>query len=114
MGGHIAGNSIYSTGGRFCCHYGNYWNYPLFLPPFFIMCFCTYEVNPLVKYFVSVYVYFQFATTLIFGWWEEGTISRVEWRCASRDNGGQCVMMTGIPEMQQLSADSLVSPQNVN
>ena len=38
---------------------------------------------------------------------------RVEWRCACRDSGGQCVMTSGIPEMQRLSADSLVSPQNV-
>ena len=30
MGGHITGSSIYySTGGRFCCHYSNYWSYTL-------------------------------------------------------------------------------------
>ena len=37
MGGHITGSSIYSTGGRFCCHYSNYWSYTLFLSTFFIM-----------------------------------------------------------------------------
>ena len=61
-----------------------------------------------------VSLYLQLATILIFGWWKEGTILRVELRCASKDSGGQCVMMTGIPEMQWLSADSLVSPQNVS
>ena len=61
-----------------------------------------------------VALYLQLATVLIFGWWEEGTILRVEWRCASRDSGGQCVMTTGIPVMQWLPADSLVSPQNVS
>ena len=29
------------------------------------------------------------------------------------DSGGQCVMTPGTPEMQWLSAGSLVSPQNV-
>ena len=38
---------------------------------------------------------------------------RVELRCASRDSGGLCVMTSGVPEMQWLPADSLVSPQNV-
>ena len=92
--------------GVICSQQGSHWTKFVFV--------ITYKVNPLVKYFVSVYLYFQVATTLIFGWWEEGTILRVEWRCASRDSGGQCVMMTGIPEMQLLCADSLVSPQNVN
>ena len=61
-----------------------------------------------------VSLHLQFATILIFGWWEEGTILRVELRCASRDSGGQCVMMTGTTVMQWLPADSLVSPQNVS
>ena len=39
---------------------------------------------------------------------------RVEWRCASRTSGGGYVKTSGIPEMQWLSADSLVSPQNVS
>ena len=38
---------------------------------------------------------------------------RVEWRCATRDSGGQCVMIPGITVMQWWSADSLVSPQSV-
>ena len=92
--------------GVICSQQGSHWTKFVFV--------ITYKVNPLVKYFVSVYLYLQLATTLIFGWWEEGTVWKVEWRCASEDSGGQCVMMTGIIEMQQLSADSLVSPQNVN
>ena len=40
-------------------------------------------------------------------------ILRVEWKCAFGDSGGQYVMTSGIPEMQLLPADSLVSPQNV-
>ena len=59
------------------------------------------------------YPQFQFATTLIFSWKEERTNWKVVWRCASKDSGGQCVIMTGILEMQWLSADSLISPQNV-
>ena len=59
------------------------------------------------------YLQFQFATTLIFGWKEERTVWRVEWRCASRESGEQCVITIGILEMQWLSADSLVTPQNV-
>ena len=31
---------------------------------------------------------------------------RVEWRCASKDGGEQCVMTPGISEMQELCADS--------
>ena len=38
---------------------------------------------------------------------------RVEWRCACRDSGGQCAVTPGIPEMQLLPADSLVSTQRV-
>ena len=38
---------------------------------------------------------------------------RVEWRCACRDSGGQCVMTSGISEMRVLPADSLDSPLNV-
>ena len=37
----------------------------------------------------------------------------VEWRCASRNSGGQCVMTPGISEMQWLLADNLVLPQTV-
>ena len=41
---------------------------------------------------MQIYLQLLLVTTLIFGCWEEGTIQnlRVEWRCASRDNGGQC------------------------
>ena len=60
-----------------------------------------------------VALYLQLATVLIFGWWEEGTILRVEWRCASRDSGELCVITPGISEMQWLSADNLVLLQNV-
>ena len=56
----------------------------------------------------------ELAKTLIFGWLEERTIWRVEWRCASRDSGGQCVVSPGIGEMRVLPADNLVSPQNVS
>ena len=38
---------------------------------------------------------------------------RAEWKYAFRDSGGQYVMTSGIPEMQVLPADSLVSSQNV-
>ena len=38
---------------------------------------------------------------------------RVEWRCASEDSGGQCAKTSGILEMQELSADSLVLLQSV-
>ena len=65
---------------------------------------------------MQIYLQLLLVTTLIFGWWEEGTIQNlmVEWRCASRDSGGACVMMTpGIPEMQWLSADSLVLRHSV-
>ena len=44
---------------------------------------------------------------------KDGTIQRVEWRCASRDSGGECAVIPGIPVMQWLSVDSLVLPQNV-
>ena len=40
-------------------------------------------------------------------------IQKVEWRCASRDSGGKCAVIPGIPAMQWSSVDSLVSPQNV-
>ena len=50
---------------------------------------------------------------MTFSWLEEGTVWRVEWRCATRDSGGQCAMTSGISEMQWLSADNLVSLQNV-
>ena len=55
----------------------------------------------------------QLVTTLIFDWWEEGAILRVEWRYACRDSGEQCVVTPGIPEMQSLLADSLVLTQRV-
>ena len=61
----------------------------------------------------SVSLHLQPALTLIFGWWEEGMNWKVEWRCALRDNGGQCVVSSGILEMRELPADSLVSPQIV-
>ena len=63
---------------------------------------------------VFFYSQFQFVTPLIFDWKEVGIIWRVEWRCASRDSGGQCVMTTGIPVMQWLPVDSSDSLQNVN
>ena len=44
---------------------------------------------------------------------KDGTIQRVEWRCASRDSGGECAVIPGIPAMQWSSVDSLVLPQNV-
>ena len=62
---------------------------------------------------IIFYLQLELVTTLIFGWSEEGTIWRVKWRCATRESGGQCVMTPGISEMQWLSVDSLVSPQNV-
>ena len=41
----------------------------------------------------------------------------VEWRCATRDSGKHCVMTPGIgfgiPMMQKLSANNLVSSQDV-
>ena len=41
-------------------------------------------------------------------------IGKVEWRCASKDSGEQCVITSpGISLMQWLPADSFVSPQNV-
>ena len=52
--------------------------------------------------------------TLVFGWKEEETNLRVEWRCASRDSGGQCVKTPGTSEMQQLPAHNLVSSQSVS
>ena len=58
-------------------------------------------------------LFLQLAMTMIFSWKEVGTILRVEWRCASRESGGLCVMTPGLWEMQWLSADSLVSPHNV-
>ena len=33
-------------------------------------------------------------------------IWRVEWKYASRDNGGQCAIIPGIPKMQWLPVDS--------
>ena len=39
---------------------------------------------------------------------------RVEWSFATRDIGGQCVILNGIYAMQKLCANSLVSTQNVN
>ena len=78
----------------------------------------VWNVVPALYIFMECWPYvllhLQVATALIFGWWEEGTILRVELRCASSDSGGQCVMTTGISEMQWLPADSLVSPQNVS
>ena len=38
---------------------------------------------------------------------------RVEWKCALRDNGGQCVISTGIIEMRELPANNSNSPQIV-
>ena len=46
--------------GVICSQEGSHWTKFVFV--------ITYKVNPLVKYFVSVYPYFQVATTLIFGW----------------------------------------------
>ena len=37
-------------------------------------------------------------------------ILKVVWRCATGDTGGQCVMITGISEMQVLPADSSILP----
>ena len=41
-------------------------------------------------------------------------IWKVEWRCATRDSGEQCVMTSGISEMQLLSADNSDSIPRVN
>ena len=41
-------------------------------------------------------LFLQLAMTMIFGWKEEEIILRVEWRCASRGSGGQCVITPGI------------------
>ena len=79
---------------------------------------CTFvwvcNIVPVLYIFMECWLYLQVATTLIFGWWEEGAIWRVEWRYASRDSGGQCAMTFGTLKMQQLSADNLVSTQNVS
>ena len=37
---------------------------------------------------------------------------RVEWKCALRDNGGQCVISTGIIEMRELPANNSNSPSD--
>ena len=65
------------------------------------------------KYF-ALNLQLEFATTLIFGWWEDVVIWRVEWKCATGDSGEQCVMTSGISEMQLLSADNSDSIQRVN
>ena len=44
----------------------------------------------------------------IFVWWEAPVSMKVEWRCASMTNGGQCVMMTGAVLMPVWSASSWV------
>ena len=43
---------------------------------------------------------------VMFVWWEASISMRVEWRCASMNSGGRCVMTTGTPLMLQLSASS--------
>ena len=75
----------------------------------------VYENVSLITQFLLLYTYlqFQFAITLIFGWLEVGTIWRAKWRFACRGCGWKCVTNTGIPELQLLSADSLVSRQRV-
>ena len=52
--------------------------------------------------------------TPIFDWQKVGMSWRVEWRCVSREIGGLCAMTPGIPEMQLLPVDSLISLQNVS
>ena len=48
------------------------------------------------------------ATALMemFVWWEAPISMRVEWRCASMNSGGQCVMTTGTALMLLLSASN--------
>ena len=41
-----------------------------------------------------------------FGWLVGNTIMKAEWRSASMECGGQCVMMDGIAMMQELCADN--------
>ena len=42
----------------------------------------------------------------MFVWWEDPISMRVEWKCASMTNGGQCVMTAGAVLMLQLSVSS--------
>ena len=41
-----------------------------------------------------------------FDWLVDSPLMKAEWRSASMEYGGRCVMATGIAMMQQLCADS--------
>ena len=41
-----------------------------------------------------------------FGWLVDGPLMKAEWRSASTECGGQCVIMDGIPMRPELCADS--------
>ena len=41
-----------------------------------------------------------------FDWLEDNPLMKAEWRSASMEYGGQCVMTTGISMMPELCADS--------
>lgn len=46
-------------------------------------------------------------TMVIFALWVAQMIWKDEWRYASEDNGGQCVMIYGASLMQELPASNL-------
>ena len=50
---------------------------------------------------------FQLVTTLMCDWWVAGMSMKDEWRSASSEVGGQCVMITGMTLMHWWCADSL-------
>ena len=47
----------------------------------------------------------------LFDWLVDGILIEAEWRSASMECGGQCVIIAGITVMLMLYADSWGSPQ---
>ena len=65
-------------------------------------CFCQNDIP------TNVHVQVNFAVMETFDWWVVVMNLKVVWRSAL-EFGGQCVMIFGIQMMQELSAGSLVT-----
>ena len=48
---------------------------------------------------------YQVATVAPFDWLEDSPLMKAEWKSASMECGGECVMITGGPVMPELCGD---------
>ena len=73
---------------------------------------CTHAAFPhllsvfLICICMTLFNLYQVVLITPFNWLVDGRLMKAEWRSASMECGGQCVMITGILVMPELCADS--------